>query len=515
MVDKGNVLNTRVWSLFERAGFDTKPNLKNPDEEKLTLSNGKTRSLDLSASIDSLSIKIIGENTTAKELRESFSTYVHDYIPLIKIAKANACLFVYTNIDLSEDEIKLAHDNHIKVWGEKELHYYETIVDTIGEYAKYEIIHSFGIKTKEEVNVHNILALKIRQPYENSPTELFMFTTSPERLLKTCVIFRKAQGSADAYQRMVNKRRLGSIKKYVTQNNAILPPNLIIHLSDNVKWTPIPFPEKDSEGEKITLSKMNYELGLLGIPLEYASIEMIDGQHRLFGFVNTDPHTRENFNLSVIGLKNVDSDKKRDIFVAINDNMRRVDANLVTYLKYTDNEVECQENRELMAIKVVVGLNNSSPFKDKIRLLDIGKQYITLRNFTNNDLQSLIGPRGILRQYYPSNNSEEYITVLRLYFGVLKSIFSLQWNDPEKYIIFTNRGVSAFLKLLKPILKHCKNQLNQEIIKRYITPIKDNWEDEKWERENLKGKYVGTSGRKQFLRELIELIQKQIPDFQE
>jgi hypothetical protein len=121
----------------------------------------------------------------------------------------------------------------------------------------------------------------------------------------------------------------------------------------------------------------------------------------------------------------------------------------------------------------------------------------------------------MLRKYYPSNNSEEYISVFRLYFNVVKTIFSLQWDNPEKYIIFTNRGISAFLKLLKPILKHCQSQLSEEIIKKYIMPIKENWGDEKWDRTKLKGMYVGTSGRKQFQRELIGIVQKSFPDFRE
>jgi hypothetical protein len=40
-----------------------------------------------------------------------------------------------------------------------------------------------------------------------------------------------------------------------------------------------------------------------------------------------------------------------------------------------------------------------------------------------------------------------------MYFGVLKSIFPDEWNDPERYIVFTNRGISAFLKLLRSMLK--------------------------------------------------------------
>jgi len=515
MIDKGAELNKRVWTLFERAGFETKPSSNNPAEEVVSLPHDKERTLDLSARVQKLDVKIIGENTTASELKESFTTYVHDIRELMKAVKANGGLFVLTGVDVSEKDKQYAEKSGIRVWGEEELLYYEAVVDALGGYAKYEIIHSCGIKTAEETSIHNVLALRFHQPYQYSDADLFMFTITPEKLLKTCVIYRKAQGSGDTYQRMVKKARLRNVKKFVTKENALLPPNIIVHLGDKVRWEPLKIPETNASGEAITLTReKDYELVVLSIPLEYASIELIDGQHRLYGFVGAEPATRDTFNLSVIGMKGLTFAIKKDTFVAINDNSRRVDPNLVAYLKYTDDEAECQKDNELMAIKTVVELNKATPFKNKIRLLDTGGQRITLKGFSGYDLMGLLGHRGLLRKYYP-NESSRYFAALRLYFSVLKTLFNTQWQDPEKYIIFTNRGISAFLKLLKSILITCQSPLDKDIVGKYLQPLKDEWKTRDWEIDHLKSAYVGSKGWKDFHRDLVSTIRKVYPNFQE
>jgi DNA sulfur modification protein DndB len=516
MPENGQELNKRVWSLFEKAGFQTTPNSQNPNEEVIRMPTGTIRTPDLVADIPGLDVKIIGENTISHNPPESFTTYVHDIEEIIGITHAKAGLLVFTQFEVSEANMQYAKQRHIQVWQEKDLHYFESVVDSIGTYAKYELINSFGLSTVEETQIHNVLAIKFSQPFPESPVDLFMFTVPPEKLLKTCVIYRRVRGSGEAYQRMVSKKRLGSVKKYVTSSGAILPPNLIVHLGDNVTWNPIQLPNRDRNNNQITIAReRDYELGILSIPLKYASIELIDGQHRLFGFATANQTLKEHFNLSVIGLKKLEEKKKREIFIAINDKMRRVDANLVTYLKYTDNESECQAKSELMAIKIVVELNKTSPFKNKIKLFDIGEQIITLKGFAGYDLKTLLGTKGLLRQYYPNNDSREYITALRLYFSVLQNMFRVQWHDPEKYIILTNRGISAFLKVLKSILKNCRCQITEEIIRMYLQPIKDGWPSGNWERERLIGVYVGAAGWRRFHQDLIHTIQQTFSDFEE
>jgi hypothetical protein len=154
-----------------------------------------------------LGVKIIGENKSRNKLDKSFTAYVHDCLELQKAAEANTVLFVSDDKDFNPEDKQYAVDRGFSFWEDEELDYYEALVDTLGQYAKYEILHSMGIKTQEQVLFHNVLALHFRQPFPNSMNDLYVFTASPEMLLKTCVVLRKAAGRKDTYQRMVKKSR--------------------------------------------------------------------------------------------------------------------------------------------------------------------------------------------------------------------------------------------------------------------------------------------------------------------
>lgn len=511
--DKGAALNQRVWSLFEKAGFLTTPNSANSDEEAvISLSVGKTRKIDLLAELPQLGVKIIGENKSRKKIDGSFSAYVHDFQELQKASGANTVLFVSDDKDFNPEDKQYAMDKGFSFWEDEELAYYETLAETLGSYAKYEILRALNVATHEQIQIHNVLALHFQQPYAGSNNDLYVFTSSPEILLKTCVVLRKAGGKKDTYQRMVNKSRLNKIAKFVGQSDSILPPNIVVHLSEKINAIQLSIPVQDASGKILTLSnKKNYDLVVLQIPMEYASMEIIDGQHRLFGFTNTEAATKENFNLVVLGLANLHPKKRTETFVAINDNARRMDPNLVAFLKLTTDEAECQKDNDLMAIKIVFELNQTTPFKKKIRLLDRGNEKITLTNFAGADLKSLIREKGLLRKHY-SHHSSKYIAVLRMYFSILKSIFPNEWNEPNKYIVFTNRGISAFLKLLRSMLKSEGKALTRRSITKYLKALDKGWSGG-WETSTLQSSYVGTQGRNDFHRDMIKAIQKKYKKF--
>lgn len=514
MENKGSVLNKRVWTLFERAGFSTKPNSSDSSEHIILLSNKKFRTVDLYACEETLKVKILGWNKARRELKESFTLHIHDYEALKKLEKAQTVLFVSSEKEILPEDIEYARKYNMNVWGTKELAYYEAVVDAVGQYAKYEIIHSLGISTREEKNIHNILALKLTQPINDSAATLFLFTVTPEFLLKTAVVLRKASCDKGAYQRILQKKRLSQIRKFVATSGAILPTNIIVHFGPSINYVRFPTPIKDVDNKSVTISRPgDCEFVLLQIPMEYASLELIDGQHRLFGFVDTDQSIRQNFNLVVLGMADIGHLKRTATFVAINDNARRMDANLVAFLKYDENEEICQTDNKLMAIKLVIKLNMISPFKDKIRLHDLGEQKITLKGFAGYDLMGLLGKRGMLRKHY-RHISDEYIRVLRMYFNSLKSTFLDEWSSPSENIIFTNRGISAFLKLLKSILKTTNKQLDPETVGQYLQALKKNWRNG-WKTAQLKSSYVGSKGWKDFHQDLVAAIKKTYKDFLE
>lgn len=513
----GPALNERVWKLFESAGFETKPNSNDLEEEIVLLSPTKKRKIDLSAKDATLKVKIIAENKIEPKIKGSFSARVNDFKELVKAAKAKKGLMVFSKAEVSDENREFAAEHGIVVWTIKELEYYQTLVDTIGTEAKYEIIHAFGIKTLEEKTTHTILALRFNQPFFDSDVaSLFVFTMNPEVLLKTCVIYRKAANeNAEAYQRILKKKRMQAVKNFVSGTDALLPPSIIVNLGNKVDWCPIAVPQKDEDGKPFVLSREEAcELGVLKIPNEYASMELIDGQHRLYGFVHADKDIRRNFNLTVLGIQGLSVNKKRDTFIAINDNAHRIDPSLVLYLKYTEDEAACQNDAELMAIKLVVELNKLDPFKNRIRLLDfdpVGDQIITLKGFAGYDLKGLVGEKGLLRKYY-ENDSASYVSALKLYFSLVKNLFKPEWREPERFIIFTNRGLSGFLKLLKSILKAENGRLDKDSVEKYLTALKTNWVGS-WETEMLKNSYVGSKGWKDFHRDLVVAIRKKFPAF--
>ncbi|MBX7141941.1 MAG: DGQHR domain-containing protein [Chitinophagales bacterium] len=513
----GPQLNERVWQLFEKAGFKTTPNSGDPvTEHVIKLSHGKERTPDLLAEITDLGVRLIGENTISKSLSEPFSQYVDDLLHLMSIDHSNGGLLVYPNVNLEESDFEYAKHKGIRVWQLNDLEYYETLVDTIGQYARYEMINSFGIETQDQTVIHNIPALRIHQPFDDSSFDLFLFSVNPLFLLKTCVVYRKAQGNKDAYQRMVSKQRLKQIKKFVTKSDSLLPPNIILHLTDSVRFDALELPKQNSDKSKISWSYHNSTLVILQIPNSYASLEILDGQHRLFGFADTEEATKKDFNLVVCGIKGLSQKKRKETFIAINDNARRMDANLVTFLKYVEDEDECKKDNELMAIKVVVLLNKThqSPFKSKIKILDVGDQTITLKGFSGYDLKGLLGKSGLLRKYY-KNDSMEYYHAFKMYFGMLKSTFKTEFDDPGTYVIFTNKGVSAFLKLLKSILKYEKKKLDAATVKKYIMAIKKHSSNKDWITANLKSKYAGSGGWKDFHKDLVRYVRKEFPSFKE
>lgn len=504
---KGPALNERIWRLFEKAGFQTEPGSHSPDEHVIVIGK-KKRPVDLYVADPELKVTIVGSNKSGAI--KGWSKELHDLKAIVAAAKADAAVFVVTGKKLEEEDREQAAVLGITVWDEHQLEYFEAVAEAIGDYAKYEIIHSLGITTSEEKDIHRVLAIQIEQPISGSPVELYMFSTSPERLLRTCTVYRRAAGHADAYQRMLRRDRLPNIRKFVSQANAILPTNIVLALSDNVTVQPLRQKKfSDAQGQPLVLSKTDFRLVTLSIPMEYASLELLDGQHRLFGFATAEAATKKAFNLVVLGIRGLTQKSKQGTFVAINDNSRRMDPNLVAYLKYTKNDVECQKDSELMAIRVVVDLNDQEPFYRKVRLLDVGKQKITLKGFSGYDLRGLLGPRGLLRKQYASNKPAEYVSALRTYFSTIRSMFKDQWDNPQTFIIATNRGVSAFLKLLKSLLQTTDATISPEQVKKYFQPLTTL----AWDYQNLSKSYVGSQGWKDFYRDLAEHIRKTHEDF--
>jgi DNA sulfur modification protein DndB len=506
--DEGTALNARVGKLFEDAGFETEPNSKSPKEHEIELDDGIRKPVDLYARERALKITIVGSNKSGARI-DGLYDHIAGLKELRSASKADAVLFVATGRELNERELRYFRRNKITVWTERQLHYYEALVLAIGAYAKYEIIYSMEIRTADQKIKITVPAVALKQPRLVGPSsvELYAFTLPAVTLLEISSVLRRARTNAFTYQRILSRERLPRIAEFLKKSSAILPTCIVAHLSDEAAVEPMPEEIQKKLGR-------DQHVVLLTIPNEYSSLEIIDGQHRLFGFAHTPKRVAEQFNLVVVGVRHLSTDKRSRTFVAINDKAKRVDPSLVSFLQYTDNEKTCLKHPYLMAIKVAVELNNRDPFKNAIRLWDDGPQTITLKGISGYDLKGMVGETGLLRKYYP-NHSASYVGVLRAYFGIIREVFENEWKAPKTYIVATNRGVTAFLKLLKSMLKNEQGRASEGKMRTYVQIIKRRWVRHTWETSKLDTSYSASQGWKQFHRDLVRTIQKERPNFRE
>src|SRR5271163_3661627 len=120
---KGEVLNHRVWSLFEKAGFETSPSSASTKEFEITLH--KKIPVDLYAQDKKLKVSILGSNKSGR--RDSWSEHVTFYSSLRDKAKADTVLFVTTGADLEDTERKIIETQGMSVWTGEDLAYYEAL----------------------------------------------------------------------------------------------------------------------------------------------------------------------------------------------------------------------------------------------------------------------------------------------------------------------------------------------------------------------------------------------------
>jgi DGQHR domain-containing protein len=511
---KGEDFNKRIWTLFGKAGFETKPNSQDPKEHVvyLTDEDKEERPLDLYAHDPSLGVTIISSNKSRGKLK-SYTAHIHDLARLKDRASADAAIFIAAEKKMLDKERRFANRNGIQVWDDREVSYYESLTSAIESYAKYEISSSLGLVTKQERYRQTLLALRLEQPNTTSPTrtELFLFVLPADKLLPMAAVLRRARGNPYAYQRMVSKLRLPRIADFLKAPDSLLPTTLVVHLGNHVKVHKLEQQFTESGGDHFSPDLKDSSLVALEFPHEFASLEVIDGQHRLFAFAKTNDITRQKFKLAVIGIRNMSDKRRSDTFVSINDNAKRVDANLRAMLRYTDDERTCKKNPELMAIKIGIELNKKPPFEDAIKTFDVGSQVLTLKGISGYDLKSLIAEAGLLKKYYPSNSSAVYLKVLRTYFKLVRNLLPSEWDDPKVYIVATNRGFTAFLKLLRSMLRTEQKKLSVTVMRRYLGALKDNFGT--WKTTERKKAYVGSQGWSQFHEDMLLAIRTEYPEF--
>ena len=241
-----------------------------------------------------------------REIRERFNK------PDLKIAYLLATKN-YTIIDADAERLASFKIQH---FSEVDLEYYQELVGHLGTAARYQFeADIFQHQSIPELDgrVYAVQGSMGGLPY-------YTFLIEPEMLLKLGYVLHRSKSIRvlPSYQRLIKKNRLSAIRKFIN-NGGYFPNSLVVSVENEGK--PIRF-----EQTSPSLDGSQSKLGVLHLPNKYRSLYVIDGQHRLYGY--SESEYAESNTIPVVAFVDLDRNEQLRLFMEINENQKAVSKNL-------------------------------------------------------------------------------------------------------------------------------------------------------------------------------------------
>jgi len=414
------------------------------------------------------------------------------------------------NIKVRHEDIIFANQSpRIYIWNEDFIDYYEELYNFLNPYAKFSILGEMGIKPVQQ-NPISVPAFKVNI----GGMDMYNFVMNPKDLLSVSYVARRERREERYYQRILNKNRLKSIKKYIDEENGTFPNNIIISFRPDlgVKFKPIK--------EKYSATDWPYlgvSYGILEFPRDYRSCWIIDGQHRLYAFANTQKW----FNMPITAFDNIDLESQCKFFLDINKNQKPVDPDLLWDL----NGDMIPSKTEGIISNIVKNLNQSGPLfhkifypsvgiKKKKGLIKISAMCISIKK------RKLVDPftSGKIKNPFYDENHEKIVKKLSKslseYFEVLQVNLKTNWDLGKDGFILTNGGIGVFIGLFEKISERVMQQNsripNREDMDFYVKPLikifKNKYDTDQKELKSLRLRCTSEGGKQEVLEEFIRRI---------
>lgn len=366
-------------------------------------------------------------------------------------------IFATRNIRLSveSDDMQRLLRSNAFYYNDNTYDYINNLIKNYKNAAHYQFL---GLIFKNE-KINN---LKIEIPAlegKMGNKTYYMFSIEPSLLLKMGFILHRTKANENempTYQRLLVPSRLKGITKFI-DDGGYFPNSLIInfHTNKKIQFEPL-------SREKTTNSRM----GILKIPNEYAIAYIIDGQHRLYGYANSN--FRDTNTIPVVAMNGLESVEQLSIFMDINQNQKAVSPSLRLVLEedlYWDSE-RADSRLKALRSSVIKQLSISTgPLYNKI---SIGEDAATLSfdPFAKAILKSGLLPRVKGNQYddsttlaslYNVNNTnhpqemmkakKNLVSLLNMCYELVEEEFPAIF-DNDKFFIVSNRGTFPFIMII-------------------------------------------------------------------
>lgn len=296
----------------------------------------------------------------------------------------------------------------------------------------------------------------------------YMFSLEPHLLLKLGFVLHRTRANEaemPTYQRLLVPNRLKGIGKFIN-DGGYFPNSVILNFNESRRQK-IQFEANSRE----THSKSR--AGVLKIPNAYAIAYIIDGQHRIYGYSQSD--FKKTNTIPVVAFKNLDSIEQLEMFMDINQNQRSVSPTLRITLEedlYWDApRLDSRMKALRSSIISSLGGDQSGPLFGKISLGEDRAQ-LQAKPFADSLLRCGLLPEAKGNKFtgddlnlslYDIRNAEYSEEMLAAKLRVVSLLNSCYESAEEELatkedllnsFIISNKGTFAFVSLIGSIYAH-------------------------------------------------------------
>ena len=403
-------------------------------------------------------------------------------------------LYIGTSPELITDDIipeGYPETNRLHIFNVENWEYFKMLARTINEAAQYEFLASVGINPGDigdaslgrETLDKRYLELTNKTLFSGQTdvlADLFVITFKPKELLRIARVLRyqgqpmaissetstNQQGSG--YQRILIPDKLRKLHNFVNNDPRVaFPTNLTLVLSNECR--------KDGM--------------YLKIPSKYASIDVIDGQHRLFSYALSSEQVCNEALLIATAIKfNTDDEQETNryaarTFITINSEQTKVKRDLLYLISYDvlgDTRAEsiaakilkeCDSRERLAKIFALSAFIKKNQFNQQpIPIISIIKELARI-----SKPEKLEAIRFTLdKQASDLGESEELIQIgvelLERYFYHIAGVFPDDWGKENSLLMCANY-IGAFIRLLSTLVD-CRFTIDR--IRQELREIKQN-----------------------------------------
>ena len=416
-----------------------------------------------------------------------------EYVEVLKkysTARMQLFFLYFSKYDLGLSEDEISRYPLIKFVPNNVLGYMQWMSQTIRHTARFEIFKYLGIlddQIGEVTSSSRRATIKTPIIYPSDITgskneiRVVSFMMAAEDLLKVGYVLRKDSWHAQeyAYQRLIEKKKIKSIRKFLWDKETSFYNNIIVSLPDNVRFIDIESNESRKIEDVENSFSNRYEMEL---PLEMNSICIIDGQHRVYAHYqggDNDPQEekiaklRKKLHLLVTGIvfpENMSQQQRKkiesELFLIINSNAKSVSQNILLRIR----EIIEPLSDLSIAQRVIEDLNTRNTLRGMFELSALDESKIKTASIVRFALRYLttITPQDGKRSLYDYWDGDKkaltngddaaynnYVSfcgnILDQYFSAIKNNFSVDWSDVSSKILAVvsiNGFIIAFTRQL-------------------------------------------------------------------